>query len=247
MEKINISDYSNSIKLKLNYLIDYLGYKLTETSSQGVKFEKEIIHKLSYKNRSTKRLLEIVLIGEDFKTHMFTRLGGIYMKRLNNKEIEPDYKDLDNCFQIYGLEEILLQNQGSEKRIEFNDNSFFDVLKGTHWPDRDNPESFGILHSLMAPAGIETIKEKLKEVHDYGYKITYDESDLPHYEQSFMGARISYENEITNTSVSITFQARDQEFYVGSSSNKISDYGRACLYDYEKLKNEMINVINKSA
>lgn len=247
MEKINISEYANDIKQKLTYLVEYFDFKLSESLSQGIKYEKEIIQKLSYRNDSSKRLLEVVLIGEDYKTHMFTRLGGIYLKRINKTGETPDYKDFENCCQIYRLDDILPKQYDSTDKIEFNDRKFESVLKGTDWSVNDETATVGILHKLMLPSGIEVIKEKLKEVQDYGYKIVYDESELPHYEQSFMGARISYENELTNTSVNITFQARDQEFYVASSSKKISDYGRTCDTDYEKLKNEMISLINKSA
>lgn len=246
MDKIDINILAESIRLKLAFLVKYYDYELTENRSNGIKKATDIVYKLDYINNKIERNIEVVLIGEDYKTHMFSRVAGIYIMRTTNCKL-PDYKSEKDCYALYNIDDIQPKNGGLFKRARLNDIILENVISGKNWPDFNDDKTHGILRRLIQPAGIDSIKEKLTEALNYGFLIEFDESELPPYEQSFMGARISYKNSETGTWVDITFQARDQEFYVSSSSKKITNYGRTCDSDYEKLKQEMIKIINKSA
>jgi hypothetical protein len=245
MEKIDIYVLAESVRLKLDFLVEHYDYVLTESRSNGIKSAAEVIYKLSYLNNKIERNIEIVLIGTDYTTHMFSCLGGIYIMRTTNSKI-PDYKSKDNCYCLYNLEDILPKDCWFFKRYRLKDDILESVITGKYWPEFHNDKTYGLLRRIIQPLDISSIKERLNEVLNYGYIIEFDESDLPPYEQSIMGARIAYKNMITGTRVDITFQSRDQEFYISSSSNRISRYGRTGDSDYEKLKQEMINVVNKA-
>ncbi len=242
MDKIDINTFKENILSKFDFLIEDYAYVLTESRSNGIKHLTDIVCKLDYFNKNIERNIQIVLIGEDYKTHMFSYVGGMYIMRTSNGKL-PDYKSKEDCYTLYNIEEIVQTDSQILKKKLLKDNIFDAIIRGKHFPIFNDESTYGILKPLIQPFGIYSIKEKLKDVLNYGYIIDFDESELPPYEQFFMGAGISYKNKSTGIWVSITFQARDQEFSVSSNSNKISPYGRTCNADYEKLKNEMIEII----
>jgi hypothetical protein len=88
---------------------------------------------------------------------------------------------------------------------------------------------------------ISLIKNELKELVNAGYEIVFDETQIPPYEQSFMGPSIKYYNHTRKLQIDITFQTRDQEFYVSTNRSKNYFYGIATKDEYLKLKNKILN------
>jgi hypothetical protein len=88
---------------------------------------------------------------------------------------------------------------------------------------------------------IDIIKHELMEIVNIGYEIVFDETQIPPYDQSFMGPSIRYYNQERKLNIDITFQTRDQEFYVSTNKNKNYFYGRATIEEYVKLKNKILS------
>ena len=89
---------------------------------------------------------------------------------------------------------------------------------------------------------IEDIKTKLNELISIGYKIIYNETDLPENKQAFDRPSIIYLLDKTKTKFTIEFETKHQEFTVKiNDRKKIWFEGKTCDSDYEYLKVKLKN------
>jgi hypothetical protein len=107
MEKIDIKEFSKKFIDGFDFLIKKLNFKISEIRESSLKGDNSIIHKIIYKNTEAKRIIEFVLIAEDYKTHMFSRIGDTYVKRIIENIETPTYTDFENCFKIDDLTELI--------------------------------------------------------------------------------------------------------------------------------------------
>jgi hypothetical protein len=108
MEKIHINEYIKQYKNKYSVLVEVYGYQIKEITEQSIKFENHTIHKIQYINNSESRLIEVVLISENYETHMFSRYWGTYFIKIDSFPNIPNYTDFENCFNLYDIIEIQL-------------------------------------------------------------------------------------------------------------------------------------------
>ena len=226
-------------------------------NEKSSKKDNSIIHKLIFKNNDTNRIIEFVFIAEDYNTHMFSRIGETYVKRILENGSEPSYIDFENCFKIDELDELVFEKYKFPEnpnypvnyieRVKHIIRSLEKIFTTNYWPSINEigemqQSRLGFISvGKRAVPYIYEIKSELIELTNNGYKILFDETEIPPYEQSFMGPSISYLNSEKNISIDITFQTRDQEFYVSSNKNKNYFYGRATKDEYNKLKNKVLN------
>jgi hypothetical protein len=240
-------EFVENVKANLDYLIKDLNFELTEEQRLSVMPGKTLVDFLIYKNEPTRLLLEIVIYTSFYITGIESYVRGIYVKKMSENGLTPTYTEKGKCYIISDIKKLIPTKTGffSKKKLS---NSFIEkTLSGQIWPDFESEETYIHFTRHTGPAYIEIFKEKLKELLTIGYEIVYDESELPPYEQSFLNSKITYEHKLKGIIVSVNFQARDQEFYVSSNVSKMTSYERACDSTFEKLKNEMIEAINKSA
>ena len=107
MEKIDIKEFARKFIDAFDFLTIKLNFKISELRESSLKSDNSIIHKIIYKNTEAKRIIEFVLIGEDYKTQMFCRIGDTYVKRIIENIETPTYTDFANCFKIDDLNELI--------------------------------------------------------------------------------------------------------------------------------------------
>jgi hypothetical protein len=257
MEKINIKDFSKKFLEGFDFLTKKYDFRISEVRESSAKKDNTIIYKLIYTNIDTKRIIEFVLIAEDYKTHMFSRIGETYVKRISETNSVPAYTDFENCYKINHLE-VLIADKYKYPEIQKEPDTYIEraqhifnqlekIINSNYWPSMDEIGDIQQSRSAFISVGksivpyIDEIKASLTELTNNGYKIVFDETQIPPYEQSFMEPSISYYNSERRISIDITFQTRDQEFYVSSNKNKNYFYGRTIKDEYIKLKNKILN------
>jgi hypothetical protein len=267
MEKININDFAKICTQKMHFLCDKYNYALSETTEKSQKEKNGIVHKLIFTNNSFQRSIEIVLMANDYTTHMFSRIAEVYIKRIlteNDNYTIPDYYDAENCLEIYDIEKILPQEKQEQlslmrKKIIKNMYDYLDtikyiienslsILQGCYFPtleDLSKNREWKYEGRIAMPY-IEILKETIKEVENFDYKIIFDETKLPPYERSFMGPAIKYFNNKQNILIDVLFQTRDQEFYVSKNKKEYWHYGRTVPEEYKKLEQKMIDEVTKN-
>jgi hypothetical protein len=257
MEKIDIRDFSKKFINGFNFLIKKYNFKISELRENSGKSDNSIIHKIIYTNTEAKRIIEFVLIAEDYKTHMFSRIGDTYVKRIAENVEIPTYTDFANCFKIDDLNELIEEKYNYPETQKYPEN-YIDrtqfiiyhlekIFTQNYWPtiteigDKQQKRMGFISVGKQNVPYINIIKDELMELVNFGYKIVFDETQIPPYEQSFMGPSIRYYNQERKLNLDITFQTRDQEFYVSTNKNKNYFYGRATKEEYMKLKDKILN------
>jgi hypothetical protein len=257
MEKIDIKDFTKKFVDGFDFLITKYNFRISEFRESPAKKENSIIHKLIYTNTDTKRIIEFVSIADDYKTHMFSRIAETYVKKILDNNSVPIYNDFENCYKISDLNELVIDKfkypeiyKDPETYIE-NVKHIFNhlekIINSNYWPSineigeiQQKRIGFISIAKSIVPY-INEIKAELTELTKNGFKIKFDETKIPPYEQSFMEPSICYINEEKKVTIDITFQTRDQEFYVSSNKNKNYFYGRTSKDDYIKLKNKILN------
>ncbi|MCA6442166.1 MAG: hypothetical protein IM600_01940 [Bacteroidetes bacterium] len=257
MQKIDIKDFSRKFIDAFDFLTKKYNFKISEHKENSLKSDNSFIHKIIYTNSETKRIIEFVFIAEDYKTHMFCRIADTYVKRINEHDEIPTYTDFANCLKIDDLNDLIevkynyLETQ--EYPINYIDRVQFilyhleNIFTKNYWPTIAEIEDIQQKNKGFVSVGkqnvpyISLIKNELKELVNAGYEIVFDETQIPPYEQSFMGPSIKYYNHTRKLQIDITFQTRDQEFYVSTNRSKNYFYGIATKDDYLKLKNKILN------
>ncbi len=257
MEKIDIKEFARKFIDAFDFLTKKFNFKVSELRESSLKSDNSIIHKIIYKNTEAKRIIEFVLIAEDYKTHMFSRIGDTYVKRIiENIEI-PTYTDFANCFKIDDLNELIEEKYKYPERQKYPEN-YIDrtqliiyhlekIFTQNYWPtiadieDKQQKRIGFVSVGKQNVPYISIMKDVLMESINFGYEIVFDETQIPPYEQSFMGPSIRYYNQERKLNIDITFQTRDQEFYVSTNKNKNYFYGRATIEEYVKLKNKILS------
>ncbi|MFO0355678.1 MAG: hypothetical protein ACK50A_01895, partial [Sphingobacteriaceae bacterium] len=107
MEKIDIKDFSKKFVTGLNFLTKTHNFTLTKFQEKSTKKDNTIIQKIIYTNADLKRIIEFVLIAEDYKTHMFCRIAETYVKKLSDNGSYPNYNDFEKCYTLNDLEELI--------------------------------------------------------------------------------------------------------------------------------------------
>jgi hypothetical protein len=188
---------------------------------------------------------------------MFSRIGETYLKRIDENNTVPSYTDSTNCFTIRDIEWIIdekykysdnLDNTGNYiKRVTTIINQLDNLFIGNYWPktseivsNQQEQNASVSIENITVPY-INQLKKELNEIEKYGFKISFDETQIPPYEQSFTSPSIKYFNKEKKVTFTISFETRDQEFYVAKSKNKIYFYGKATTEEFVKLKNKIFN------
>lgn len=271
MEKININDFAKICIRKMSFLCDKYDYVFSETTEKSQKQENGIVHKLIFTNNSTQRIIELVLIAEDYTRHMFCRVAEVYIKRIlveNDKYINPDYYNAENCLEINNIERLLPQKNREQLSLMYEKSGwttydYLDTIKyiiensssiiqGRYFPSVEDltkalTETSNMKWEYKGRIEIpyiKILKETIKEVENFGYTIIFDETKLSPYEQSFMLPEIRYFNEKQNILIRVMFQTRDQEFYVSKNGNEWF-YGRTTTETYKELEQKMIDEVLK--
>ena len=256
MEKIDIKDFSKKFIDGFGFLSKKYNFGISEVRESSSKKHNSIIHKIIYTNADTKRIIEFVLIAEDYKTHMFSRIGDTYVKRITENVAIPTYTDFANCFKIDDLSELIEEKYKYSETQKYPENyiertkyiihHLEKIFTLNYWPSineigdiQQKRKGFVSVGKQNIPY-IDIIKDELIELINFGYEIVFDETQIPPYEQDFMGPSIKYYNRERKLTIDITFQTRDQEFYVASNKNKNYFYGRATKDEYVKLKNMIL-------
>lgn len=251
MEKIHIEEYIKQYKNKYKVLVEEFGYQIKDLTEQSSKVINHKIHKIQYINTSACRIIEVVLISENYETHMFSSYCDTYFKKVNSTSKSPDYTDIDNCFNHRDIREL---NPG----LNINTDTYLflksisKILTSELWPTNNSLSKltstrlgFETKAGYKSPPYISEIKSTLKELIKNDFEILYDENNLPPYEQSFMGPKLKYVNKKTGTTYVIYFQTRDQEFYVSRNNDSNWFYGVANQDKYEELKMKMLITENR--
>jgi len=237
-------------------LTEKFNFQILELRESSTKKDNSIIHKNIYTNTDTKRIIEFVLIAEDHKNHMFSRIGDTYVKRITENGAIPTYTDFVNCFKIDDLNELIVEKYKYSETQKYPENyiertqyiihHLEKIFTLNYWPSikeigdiQQNRMGFVSVGKKNIPC-IDIIKDELIELLNFGYEIVFDETQIPPYEQSFMGPSIKYYNRERKLTFDITFQTRDQEFYVASNKDKNYFYGKATKDEYVKLKNKIL-------
>ena len=273
MEKVNINEFAERCMQKMSFLCIRYDYVLSESDEKSKKRENEIIRKLTYTNISRQRIIELVLIAQDYTTHMFCRIAEVYIKKIfieNEKYNIPDYYDVDNCLQTEDIEQLLSQENRKELSLMYGKSgwSMYDyletrkyiiensmnIIRGVYFPTVENltkaySEYFGREWKYSGRSKdffIIPLKEAIKSVEGYGYEIIYDETQLPPYERDNMYPKITYFNKQYNIEIDICFEGRD--FQILAHKNKSRDYylcAKASPEEYKKLERKMIDEVLK--
>ena len=277
MEKISINDFAKICIQKMHFLCDKHDYILSEIREKSQKKENGIIHKLIFINNSFQRIIELVLIAEDYTTHMFSRIAGVYIKKKsaeNNKCEIPDYYDAENCFEIFYIERLLpKENQQQlslmyEKRgwstydylesIKYIIENSSNIIRGFYFPTTDDltktlSEYYGREYKYIGRskdnAFTTTIKQSIRLVENYGYEIIYDEGKLQPYERDDFYPKIKYFNKQHNILISISLYGRDRMISAikNYSAKNYFHCGYATLEEYKNLERKMINEVLKQS
>ncbi|MBQ0910052.1 hypothetical protein KBJ98_15180 [Flavobacterium sp. F-328] len=257
MEKIDIKDFAEIFTKSFKFLCEKYQFRLTELIEKSLKEDNTVICKLIYTNIAAKRIIEFVLIAKDYKTHMFSRIGETYFKRIGEKNTVPNYIDSTNCFTIRDIEWILdekykysdnLKNtENYIKRVTSTINQLDNLFIGNYWPNtteiaskQQEQNGFVSIGNITLPY-ISQLKKELNEIEKYGFEISFDETQIPPYEQSFMTPSIKYLHKEKNVTFTISFETRDQEFNVAKNKDGNYFYGKTTIEEFVKLKNKIFN------
>lgn len=246
MEKIHINDYIKHFKNKYNLLVEEFGYQTKELTEQSSKVLNHKIHKIQYINTSVCRMIEVVLISENYKSHMFSRYAATYFKRIDSISEFPHYTDEDNCYNQHDISELTFGLNISTDTTLFL-KSVSKILTGEYWPTitalselKSIRLGFKTKVGYLPPPYLSEIKLALNELIINDFEILFDESNIPPYEQSFMGPELKYGDKKTGTTYRICFQTKDQEFYVSRNDDENWFYGIATQDKYEELKKKIL-------
>lgn len=251
MEKIHINEYIKQYKNKYSVLVEEFGYQITDLTEQSSKVDNHKIHKIQYINTSKCRMIEVVLISENYETHMFSRYCDTYFKKIDSISNIPDYVDVENCYNLYDISE-LTPGLNIHTDTDLLLKSVSKILIGEFWPINTTLSKlksirlgFETKAGYRPPPYISEIKSTLNELIINDFEVLFDENNVPPYEQSFMGPELRYGDKKTGTIYRIYFQTRDQEFYVSRNSDSNWFYGIATQDKYDELKKKILLTENR--
>ena len=254
----------------MHFLCNEYDYVFSEIREKSQKNENEIVLKLVFTNNSFQRIVELVLIGYDYSTHMFCRIARIYIKKISIENDEckiPDYYDIENCVELFYVERLLPQNNQEQTSLMYEkSNNIYDdldifkyiienssnIIQGFYFPTVDDltktlSEYYGREYKYRGYSRdngfITTTKESIKLVENYGYEIIYDETKLQPYERDDLYPKIVYFNKQYNISIRISFDGRD--FMMSASNNHLANGYFHCSQptpeEYKILEQKMID------
>jgi hypothetical protein len=215
-----------------------------------------ILHKITYTNKENKRIIEIVTsrtVYNNISFFTFCDVLGIYIKRIQETGETPSYTDYSDSFDLkvlvedFNTESISKDyEEGSIKELCNMLMSIEPVINGSSWPVLQDLKDIQLKKRGYSSIGqhgisfIDGIKEALESLLKDGYKIEYDETQLPPYEDNRLTPGIAYYNEQKNEIIYISFDFKGQEFIARINGQKLYS-GLATKENYLTLKNKILN------
>lgn len=215
--------------------------------------EVESIHKFKYINKKRKRIIEIVISSTVCnETYTDCDIEAIYLKRLNENNVEPEYDDYANYFDLHTLAELLYNtpyNLHLGNSIKYRCDTLLltkKIINGGYWPILEELKDIelnkrGFTSLGKHPAENQKIKEEFSILLDHGYEIIDDELTLPPYEIGGYRSSIRYFNKNKKEIIFIVEDYREQEIYATVNA-KLIYKGLPTKKDYLALKHKILNI-----
>ncbi len=204
-------DQLNRIKVKYSFLQEDYNYEVLTQQKRSIKNPQFDYTFVIYLHQINLRQITFIHRSpRSFPSNV--QLQNIYIHRLKTPTFNLHFEDIFDCLSFHELRVL----EGSKVK-DFSEaheliKRVSTILEGRHWPNKTSLnklyQSTQKTRSRENPL-IKTTKNGLVKLAEMGFSLSFDEGDLPIYEQSFMGPSLTYFHDQKEQKLRINIETRE--------------------------------------